>query len=97
MKYWIQFMGKSTGYIPGTIPPQFGVPTLIDACGTDGMLPLDGRLSERSMRREALRRAQRMEHFKRYEAYRLACGPRMFGPETRTTGPIRLTYPITTD
>lgn len=97
MKYWIQFMTMSTGYVAGTIPPQFGAPELIDVCGGDGVLPLDGRLSERSMHREARRRAQRMEHFKRFHAYRIVAGERMFGPETRSTAPVRLVYPIATD
>lgn len=40
-----QFWTMSTGYIPGTIPPQFGTPSPIEACGGDSVFILDGRLS----------------------------------------------------
>ena len=40
-----QFFTMSTGYIPGTIPPQFGAPKPIEACGSNGVLIIDGRLS----------------------------------------------------
>ena len=43
--YYAQFYQLSTGHVPGTIPPQFAeehrVP--IEACGTNGVLVLDGR------------------------------------------------------
>ena len=40
-----QFFTMSTGYIPGTIPPEFGTPKPIEACGSSSVLILDGRLS----------------------------------------------------
>lgn len=40
-----QFWTMSTGYMPGTIPPQFGTPKPIEACGSNGVLIIDGRLS----------------------------------------------------
>lgn len=40
-----QFWTMSTGYIHGTIPPQFGTPSPIEACGSDAVLIIDGRLS----------------------------------------------------
>ena len=40
-----QFFTMSAGYIPGTIPPQFGTPKPTEACGTDAVLIIDGRLS----------------------------------------------------
>lgn len=39
-----QFYHMSTGYIPGTIPPEFGQPTLIPACGDRAIIVIDGRL-----------------------------------------------------
>lgn len=45
MRQFAQFFHHSTGYVPGTIPPRFDGPkTLIEACGSDSVLPLDGRL-----------------------------------------------------
>ena len=40
-----QFFTMSTGYIHRTIPPQFGTPSPIEACGSNGVLILDGGLS----------------------------------------------------
>ena len=40
-----QFWKMGTGYILGTIPPEFGTPKPIEACGSDGVLIIDGRLS----------------------------------------------------
>lgn len=42
---YAQFITFSTGYISGTIPPQFGNPYPIDACGDRGIIKIDGRLS----------------------------------------------------
>lgn len=41
-----QFYQMSTGYIPGTIPPQFGEPKLIEATGDRSVIVLDGRILE---------------------------------------------------
>lgn len=40
-----QFFTMSTGYIPGTTPPLFGTPKPIEACGSNAVLIIDGRLS----------------------------------------------------
>lgn len=40
-----QFFTMSTGYVAGTIPPEFGTPSPIEACGSNGVLIIDGRLS----------------------------------------------------
>lgn len=41
MQLFIQYLKPSTGYIAGTIPPQFGEDNyLIAACGSDGVLSL---------------------------------------------------------
>lgn len=40
-----QFYKMSTGYIDGTIPPQFGEKKLIEASGDRSVIVLDGRLS----------------------------------------------------
>lgn len=49
MKYYAQFYQLSTGYISGTIPPQFGQPKPIPACGDRAIIQIDGRLSKRAM------------------------------------------------
>ncbi len=43
---YAQFYQMSTGYIPGTIPPQFGEPQLIEASGDRSVIVLDGRILE---------------------------------------------------
>ena len=42
-----QFWKPSTGYVAGSIPPRFEAEAVrpIEACGSDGVLPIDGRLS----------------------------------------------------
>ena len=42
---YAQFYQMSTGYAPGTIPPEFGAPTLIEACGDRSVVIIDARLS----------------------------------------------------
>ena len=51
MKHFIQFKQLSTGYISGTIPPQFSKDNIkaINACGSDSVYYLDNRLSLSSM------------------------------------------------
>lgn len=51
MKYYIQFKTLSTGYIQGTIPPQFSKENIkpIDKIGSDGIYYLDNRLSLSNM------------------------------------------------
>ena len=54
MTKYIQFLSLSTGYIPGTIPPQFGGPcTPIETLGSDGIYPLDGRWCNATVHRKA--------------------------------------------
>lgn len=43
---YAQFYQMSTGYIPSTIPPQFGEPRLIEASGDRSVIVLDGRILE---------------------------------------------------
>jgi hypothetical protein len=47
MKHYIQFKTLSTGYIQGSIPPQFTKENVkpIDKLGSDGIYCLDNRLS----------------------------------------------------
>lgn len=96
MKYWVQYLTLSTGYIEGTIPPRFAEPTLIDACGDTGVIVLDGRNSKETMRRDALRQAQRLAHWRRYPAYVICQGPRLF-EETRRSSPTAINYPVQTN
>lgn len=51
MKHYIQFKALSTGYIIGTIPPQFSNDNIkpINRLGSDGIYYLDNRLSLDSM------------------------------------------------
>ena len=51
MRY-AQFFTLSTGYVPGSIPPQFRADHVrpIEACGSDGVVYIDGRLgNERAL------------------------------------------------
>lgn len=41
---YAQFYQMSTGYIPGSIPPKFGEPRLIEASGDRSVIVLDGRI-----------------------------------------------------
>lgn len=47
MKTYAQFFTYSTGYVAGTIPPQFddSHKRLIEACGDRGIIQIDSRLS----------------------------------------------------
>lgn len=53
-----QFFTMSTGYIPGTIPPEFGTPSPIEACGSNAVLIIDGRLSLHNARQIAAKAAK---------------------------------------
>ena len=41
MKTFAEFYTLSTGYIAGTIPPQFGKPELISATGDRSVIQID--------------------------------------------------------
>ncbi len=86
MKYWVQFLIKSA-----TDNAQ-----LVDACGSDGVVVLDGRLSSYNMNVAAKTPAQRLENIKQYSAFRIVSGPRLF-EEQRTSVVFKLTYPIRTN
>ena len=85
MKYWVQFLIKSANN-----------EQLIDACGSDGVVVLDGRLSSYNMNVAAKLNAQRLEHIRQYPAFRIVSGPRLF-EEKRTSVVFKLTYPIQTN
>lgn len=82
MKYWVQFLIKSATDN-----------ALIDACGSDGVVVLDGRLSSYNMNVAAKRHAQRLEHIKQYPAFRIVSGPRLF-EEKRSSVVFNLASPI---
>ena len=86
MKYWVQFLIKSA-----TDSAQ-----LIDDCGSDSVVVLDGRLSSCNMNVAAKRQAQRLERVKQFPAFRIVSGPRLF-EEQRTSVVFKLTYPIQTN
>ena len=48
MKTFAEFYTLSTGYIAGTIPPQFGKPQLISATGDRSVIQIDSRLSHKN-------------------------------------------------
>ena len=84
MKYWVQFLIKSA------------TDNLIDACGSDSVVVLDGRLSSYNMNVAAKRQARRLERIKHYTAFRIVSGARLF-EEQRSSAIFELTYPIQTD
>ena len=86
MKYWVQFLIKSA-----TDNAQ-----LIDACGSDSVMVLDGRLSSYNMTVAARRQAQRLEHYQQFTAFRIVSGPRLF-EEKRSSVVFKLAYPIQTN
>lgn len=61
MATYIQLYTMSNGYIEGTIPPQFGDPKPIPACGGSGIIKVDGRLKERSVVEIALQACRESE------------------------------------
>ncbi len=69
---------------------------LIDACGSDAVMVLDGRLSSCNMTAAAKQQAQRLERVNQYPAFRIVSGPRLF-EEKRSSVVFKLTYPIRTD
>jgi hypothetical protein len=83
MRYWVQFLETSAEE-----------PTkLIDALGDTAFFILDGRNSSETMRRDALKRAQRLEHWRKFAAFQIVTGERF--TEEKRRGPVhRLSYPI---
>lgn len=71
MKYYIQYYKYSTGYIQNSRPPQFcdSHIKLIEACGSDGVATLDGRLSLHGMHEMAEKFNE--SNFKRFPAYKI--------------------------
>lgn len=61
MATYIQLYTMSTGYIEGTIPPQFGAPKPTPDCGDKGVIKVDGRLKERSIVEIALQACRESE------------------------------------
>ena len=82
MKYWVQFLIKSATDN-----------ALVDACGGDSVMVLDGRLSSYNMNVAAKRQAQCLERIKQYHGFRIVSGPRWF-EEERSSVVFELTYPI---
>jgi len=66
MKHHTQFFHLSTGYIPGTIPPQFSpeAKRLIPVCGSDG-ITFTGNKAE----------AVRLCAERGFPAFQIMCGP----------------------
>lgn len=88
MRYWVQFLQHAAGNYPAPWNPP-----LIDACGDTAVFILDGRNTFETMKRDALKRAQRMEHWRKYPAFQICKGPRLFADQWR--GPItHIAYPV---
>ena len=62
MKYYAIYLKNSTGYIEGTIPPEFSDSHIkpIDALGSDSIFYLDGRWSLATMKYEIEKRMNEM-------------------------------------
>lgn len=73
MKF-IQFYNMSTGYIEGSIPPMFDDANKkpIEACGSDSIFHVDGRLSMKNIHRIAKDIGTKRKKFCGYKI--------MFGP-----------------
>ena len=67
---WSQFFHLSTGYIAGTLPPEFGEPQLIEACGSGAVFVLDGRNAWHTQHEHAKEVCKR----RKYLAYQLYKG-----------------------
>jgi hypothetical protein len=63
MKVYAQFYKNSSGYIEGTIPPQFSEDHVkpIEAIGSDGVFILDGRNSLSTWVYDAKQRLEKMK------------------------------------
>ena len=71
--YYVQFLQNSTGYISGTIPPQFSHEHVkpIPLCGSDGGYKPDGRLSMWRVVIEARIRAKNKQNCTGFEVQQL--------------------------
>ena len=90
MRYWVQFLQhplKAPDYV------SIDHSRWIDATGDRSVFILDGRNSQETMRTDALKQAQRMEHWEKYPAFQLCKGDRLFNETKR--GPMqRIVYPV---
>lgn len=90
MRYWVQFLQHPLK------APDYALidhSRLIDATGDRSVFILDGRNSQETMRADALKQAQRMEHWQKYPAFQLCKGDRLFNEKKR--GPVqRIVYPV---
>lgn len=85
MKYWVQYMQVAAW--------PLHTDKLIDGCGDRSVYVLDGRNNMHTMHQDALKFAQRHEHWHKWAAYRICMGPRLF-EETRSTPVVRISYPV---
>lgn len=90
MRYWVQFLQH-----PLKAPDYASIDhsRLIDATGDRSVFILDGRNSQETMRTDALKQAQRMEHWQKYPAFQLCKGTRLF-QETKRGSVQRIVYPV---
>ena len=90
MRYWVQFLQH-----PLKAPEYNSIDysQLIDATGDRSVFILDGRNSQETMRADALKQAQRMQHWQKYPAFQLCKGPLLF-QETRRSAVHRIVYPV---
>lgn len=84
MRAFVQFYHKSTGYKEPV--------RLIEACGSDSVLKLDGRLSLQNMIERARQRADELRNVQKYEAFKVMRSIRMFGKAKPLTELIYLCH-----
>ena len=85
---WSQFFGLSTGYIAGTLPPQFGEPQLIEACGSDAVFVLDGRYARHTQHEHAKEVCKQ----RKYLAYQLYKGEGFNRPHVAISPVIKVNH-----
>ncbi len=89
---YAQFYQDSTGYVPGTIPPQFDKAQVkpIERLGSDGVLVLDRRLSLANQHKAARARAVQVDAI----GYRLVHSSRGFSDITKQSDYISISQGV---
>ena len=80
MRNYVHFYTMSTGYIEGSTPPQFDEKHKkpIEACGSDGVLILDGSFGTDRVFSEAIENCKKYNFigFRTYKSFKLShCQP----------------------
>ena len=89
-KYWVQFLNHPL-MAPGYCTPD--ETRVVDACGDRAVFILDGRNNIETMRSDALKRAQWMQHCTKFAAFQIVVG-RTFCDEISRGPVVKLSYPV---